>query len=208
MSFSCTANIEAPSSWNFSFEYKSSKMKVGILKRVRNFIDDFFNQSVIHGFSYLGSHLTIHVFEKLFWFSIICTAIYFCVDCSLVSWDRYLHKSTVVSVQVDFYFWNSSLPSLTICPMDRLDPERFEAYATWVEETGLFRAYFELLGERVWQLKNATKFFHFWSRSPTQPTWTFKISKAQTTPTRFWRKWGSNQLITWNWSMTWPKTGL
>lgn len=148
MHLSCRVNMEIISVWNFSLDEKSLEMKVGIFKRKRNFIDDFFNQSVIHGFSYLGSHLTIHLFEKLFWFSIICTAIYFCVDCSLVSWNRYLHKSTVVSVQVDFYFWNSSLPSLTICPMERLNPERFEAYAKWVLDFSIFDL-FEFLGESV-----------------------------------------------------------
>lgn len=100
-----------------------------IFLRVKNFVNDFLNQSGVHGFSYLGDSHLIHIVEKVFWLVLICAAFYFTVDFSLESWDRYLHKSTVVSVSVDHYYWNTSLPSLTICPMERLSPEKYDAYA-------------------------------------------------------------------------------
>lgn len=100
-----------------------------ILTQAKNFVNDFLNHSGIHGFSYLGNLLIIHVVEKIFWLCLICTAVYFTLEFSLENWDRYLHKSTVVSVERDYYYWNTSLPSLTICPMQRLSAERYEAYA-------------------------------------------------------------------------------
>lgn len=115
-------------SLHYFFNYRS-EMSWKIVSQARNFVNDFLSHSGIHGFSYLGNLFVIHIVEKLFWFCLICTGIYFTVEFSLESWDRYLHKSTVVSVSVDHYYWNTSLPSLTICPMNRLSTERYDAYA-------------------------------------------------------------------------------
>lgn len=106
-------------------------MKVPFVRRAANFVNDFFNRSGIHGFSYLGNLLRIHFLERIFWLCLICGGIYFSVDIGLKSWDRYLHKSTVVSVQVNHYYWNTSLPSLTVCPMQRLSKEKFQDYAEY-----------------------------------------------------------------------------
>lgn len=100
-----------------------------VVSRVTNFVNDFLNQSGIHGFSYLGNAFITHVVEKIFWFCLICIGIYFSLDFSLESWDRYLHKSTVVSVERDYYYWNTSLPALTICPMERLHKERYDVWS-------------------------------------------------------------------------------
>lgn len=104
-------------------------MYLKALSKSKKFIFDYFDQSGIHGFSYLGNLFVVHVIEKLFWIALICAAIYFSVDFGLESWDRYLHKSTVVSVSVDHYYWNTSLPSLTICPMERLSIARYDEFA-------------------------------------------------------------------------------
>lgn len=94
----------------------------------KDFVKNFLNHSVIHGFAYLGNNF-FHFLEKLFWLGLIISAIYFTIDFSLESWDRYLHKSTVVSIERDYYYWNTSLPSLTVCPMTRLSLDRFDDYA-------------------------------------------------------------------------------
>jgi hypothetical protein len=71
----------------------------------------------------------VHIIERLLWMILIGGALYFSVDLSLESWDRYLHKSTVVSIERDHYYWNTSLPALTICPMKRLSQERYDLFA-------------------------------------------------------------------------------
>jgi hypothetical protein len=98
-------------------------------RRAKFFINDFFNHSGIHGFSYIGDNSFIHIVEKLFWFCLVCFGIFFCVDFSLESWDKYLHKSTVESVQRDYYFWNRSIPSFSTCPMRRLNRTFYDEYA-------------------------------------------------------------------------------
>lgn len=41
-----------------------------------------------------------------------------CSLLSLQSWNRYQYKSTVTTVEKDYYYWNTTLPSLTVCPYD------------------------------------------------------------------------------------------
>lgn len=105
------------------------KMLTKIFTHAKSFVNDFLSRSGIHGFSYLGDMFVIHVVEKLFWLCLICTGIYFSFTFSMESWDRYLHKSTVVSVERDYYYWNTSLPSITTCPMERLSRKKYEEYA-------------------------------------------------------------------------------
>ncbi|CAO1394018.1 unnamed protein product [Diamesa hyperborea] len=96
---------------------------------VANFFNDFLNQSGIHGFAYLGNQFFLHIIEKFIWLALIIACVYFSVTLSLESWNRYLYKSTVVSIERDHYYWNTSLPSITICPMERISQTIFDEYA-------------------------------------------------------------------------------
>lgn len=54
---------------------------------------------------------------------------------SLQSLERYEHKSTVVTIERDHYYWNTTLPSFTICPATtRIDIGLFDEYC---EEKGI-----------------------------------------------------------------------
>ncbi|XP_062706720.1 sodium channel protein Nach [Aedes albopictus] len=100
-----------------------------ILRPVEIFFDVFFSHGALHGITYLGKSL-LHLFEKILWMVLIVISLYFCVTLSLQSWERFLTKSTVVAIEKDHYYWNISLPSLTICPMDRIDRDLFDQFAT------------------------------------------------------------------------------
>lgn len=68
-------------------------------------------------------------FRRLFWLLLVIVAFYSTVYMSLQSLDRYETKSTVVSIEKDHYYWNTSMPSLTICPVvNRIDRGRFDEY--------------------------------------------------------------------------------
>ncbi|CAO1409477.1 unnamed protein product [Diamesa serratosioi] len=101
---------------------------------VSSFFNDFLNQSGIHGFAYLGNQFFLHLIEKLAWLSLIIACLYFCVQFSFESWDRYLYKSTVVTIGRDHYYWNTSLPSITICPMHRISEKK---YLKYVDDMGI-----------------------------------------------------------------------
>lgn len=48
---------------------------------------------------------------------------------SLKSLDRYETKSTVLTIEKDHYYWNTTLPSFSICPRrNRIDKNLFEKY--------------------------------------------------------------------------------
>ncbi|KAI8041888.1 hypothetical protein M5D96_003183 [Drosophila gunungcola] len=68
------------------------------------------------------------VFEKFLWFVLLFVSIYFCIIVCLSSIDRYYTKSTHIGLERNYHFWNTTLPSLTICPMERLDNTLFADY--------------------------------------------------------------------------------
>jgi amiloride-sensitive sodium channel len=98
-----------------------------IVNAIKDFVYAFFTKSGIHGFSYVGNRF-LHVIERLLWVILIGGALYQSVTLSLESWHRYLYASTVVAIERDHYYWNTSLPALTICPMERLSKEKLNDY--------------------------------------------------------------------------------
>lgn len=80
-------------------------------------------------------------------------SIYFCVDIGLESFDRYQSKSTVATIENDHYYWNATLPSLTVCPMDRICKEKFDDYCEYRGIIGKDKEEFYLFVE---SMANAT----------------------------------------------------
>uniref|UniRef100_A0A336KHS0 CSON009699 protein n=1 Tax=Culicoides sonorensis TaxID=179676 RepID=A0A336KHS0_CULSO len=69
-------------------------------------------------------------FNRIFWLTNIGLAIYFGVWVGLQTWEQYLNKSVVLSIRRDHYSWNTSMPSLTICPnYERISRNLFDIYA-------------------------------------------------------------------------------
>lgn len=59
------------------------------------------------------------------------------VHLSLKSLNRYETKSTVLTIERDHYYWNTSLPSFTICPVkSRIDLDLFDSYCEQKKITG------------------------------------------------------------------------
>ncbi|XP_055542794.1 uncharacterized protein LOC129728381 [Wyeomyia smithii] len=100
---------------------------VKLLLPVNTFLNIFFSHGALHGIAYLGKSF-LHIMEKSMWISLIAVSLYFCAKLSLESWERFQTKSTVVTIEKDHYYWNISMPSLTICPMNRIDRELFFDY--------------------------------------------------------------------------------
>lgn len=66
--------------------------------------------------------------ERIFWFILIAISHYASIYIAMQSIDRFLTKNAYMGIERDYFSWNTSLPSLTICPMERLDRELFNAY--------------------------------------------------------------------------------
>ncbi|XP_055301251.1 uncharacterized protein LOC129567903 [Sitodiplosis mosellana] len=75
--------------------------------------------------------------HSLFWLMLIAVAFFATVHISLNSLNRYETSSTVVTIERDHYYWNTSLPSFTICPVkSRIDEELFDQYCEQNHITG------------------------------------------------------------------------
>lgn len=66
---------------------------------------------------------------RLFWLALIAVAFFATTHMSLKSLYRYETSSTVVTIERNYYYWNTTLPSFTICPAkSRIDEELFNRY--------------------------------------------------------------------------------
>ncbi|XP_049548324.1 sodium channel protein Nach [Anopheles darlingi] len=97
------------------------------IQPISTFVQLFLEQGAVHGLAHLGRPY-LHFSEKLLWLGLIVTSLYFSVALSFVSWDRYQTKGTVVAIEKDHYYWNTSMPSLTICPLKRIYPPLLTKY--------------------------------------------------------------------------------
>lgn len=51
------------------------------------------------------------------------------ITISLKSYEKFQTRAVVVSIERDHYYWNTTLPSFTICPVfDRIDKNLFDNY--------------------------------------------------------------------------------
>ncbi|XP_060663029.1 acid-sensing ion channel 5 [Drosophila nasuta] len=97
------------------------------LSLIYNFIALYFNNCCIHGFRYLVQGMLM-LLERFLWLILLSISIYFCVVSCLSSVNRFQTKSTHIGIERNSYKWNVSLPSITVCPMQRLNDSRFAAY--------------------------------------------------------------------------------
>ncbi|ALC39281.1 ppk10 [Drosophila busckii] len=64
----------------------------------------------------------------MLWLILLVVSVYFCIISCLSSVDRFKHKSTHIGLERNYYHWNTSLPSITVCPMQRLNESLFSKY--------------------------------------------------------------------------------
>lgn len=117
------------------------------LRSAKDYLNIFYLKSGIHGFFYFAYSL-LHIVERykyqmntnlfysilcvgrIIWLIIITAAFVICVVLSLQSFNRYNYSSTVVTIEKDHFYWNITLPSLTVCPLtERLNRSYFDDYA-------------------------------------------------------------------------------
>ncbi|XP_017042709.1 sodium channel protein Nach-like [Drosophila ficusphila] len=96
-------------------------------KNVINFIVLYFNNCCVHGFRFVVETMLL-LFERFLWLVLLVVSIYFCIVVCLSSVDRYYTKSTHIGVERNYHFWNTTIPSLTVCPATRLNVTYFADY--------------------------------------------------------------------------------
>ncbi|XP_017044953.1 sodium channel protein Nach isoform X2 [Drosophila ficusphila] len=97
------------------------------LAKVQAFIIEFLQGSSIHGFIYLAK-LGLNFAERMLWFAFICMALFSIISLSTRTWHRFQNSPMVISMDRNKLVWNTSFPSLTVCPHKRIDELKVEEY--------------------------------------------------------------------------------
>ncbi|XP_026489179.2 pickpocket protein 28-like [Vanessa tameamea] len=112
----------------FKVEPKKKKSPHGIREKVKNYLVIFVESSSIHGLN----HLVVtdrHPCEVFIWLTIVILSVFGTVYLSGTTWIRYQSSPTVVSMDRDMFAWNTTFPSVTICPDNKkIDPEKISKY--------------------------------------------------------------------------------
>ncbi|KAH8401874.1 hypothetical protein KR009_008347 [Drosophila setifemur] len=95
--------------------------------KMQAFIIEFLQGSSIHGFIYLAK-LGLSLVERMLWFAFICVALFSIISLSKRTWHRFQTSPMVISMDRNKLVWNTSFPSLTVCPHKRIDELKVEEY--------------------------------------------------------------------------------
>ncbi|XP_034246879.1 uncharacterized protein LOC117648482 [Thrips palmi] len=102
--------------------------KKSFLRAVWDFLFLVMQTSSIHGFNHLTDDKR-HFFERIVWTAFVLLGLYGAVVVSLSTWDHYQENPTVIAMERDYKEWNTSFPSVTICPTIKYDEESVERVA-------------------------------------------------------------------------------
>ncbi|XP_039954264.1 sodium channel protein Nach [Bactrocera tryoni] len=115
-------------------EKAAQAAKLGILLKGRAFIFEFLQGSSIHGFIYLAK-IGLSIVERMIWLAFICLALFAIISLSKRTWERFQTSPMVISMDRNKLVWNTSFPSLTVCPHKRIDELKVEEYMEKHPET-------------------------------------------------------------------------
>ncbi|XP_017477284.1 PREDICTED: sodium channel protein Nach, partial [Rhagoletis zephyria] len=74
-------------------------------------------------------------FHRMIWFAFICVALFAIISLSKRTWVRFQTSPMVISMDRNKLVWNTSFPSLTVCPHKRIDELKIEEYMDTHPET-------------------------------------------------------------------------
>lgn len=72
--------------------------------------------------------MSIAYLFRFLWTICICVAIYGTASLAQRTWNRFQTSPMVISMDRNKFVWNTSFPSLTVCPHKRLDDNRIHQY--------------------------------------------------------------------------------
>ncbi|XP_066154583.1 sodium channel protein Nach-like [Euwallacea fornicatus] len=89
-----------------------------------NYIKEFCSKSSIHCLNYLLNGR--HAIEKVFWAVVILLCFSYSWYFNTLSVNRYFTNPVVISIERDQFSWTTSLPAVTICPLENIDEQQLE----------------------------------------------------------------------------------
>ncbi|XP_045765303.1 sodium channel protein Nach-like [Maniola jurtina] len=115
------------------FENDKKKLSHVLMERFKNYIVLFLESSSIHGLNHFVN-VGRHPCEVVLWVTMVSLSLYVTVYISWTTWVRYQSSPTVISMDRDMFAWNTTFPCVTICPDEKIDPEKLEQFLSSSEE--------------------------------------------------------------------------
>lgn len=95
---------------------------------VKRFLNPCLTTSTIHGLNHLAQNHRRHPIETFTWLFFVAASIYAISVLSGVALRRYTENPTVISMERDRFSWNTSFPTATVCPINKLNTERLDEF--------------------------------------------------------------------------------
>lgn len=92
------------------------------------FIKNFLTNSTVHGLGHLAAKRRQHFLETFSWFLLFASCVYAVSVLSSMALRRYTENPTVISMERDRFSWNTSFPTATVCPINRLNEKRLSDF--------------------------------------------------------------------------------
>lgn len=75
--------------------------------------------------------LLLSIFDSLLsllWFAIMLSAVVSAVYVIMQFFNRYIERPLVTSIERDYYAWNTTFPSFTLCSQNKINETELEIY--------------------------------------------------------------------------------
>lgn len=113
---------------------KEKKKTKSCLHKVKNFVLNclsyfklYLETCCAHGYVYLVRN-GLTLLERIFWLILLAISHYVCFYIALQSIMRFMEKNSYVGIERNYFDWNTTLPSVTICPLERINHKKFDDY--------------------------------------------------------------------------------
>lgn len=99
---------------------------------LKSFFKCFLKTSSVHGLNHLAHQKRRHPLETLTWCVFVVASVCAISKLSGLALRRYTENPTVISIERDRFSWNTSFPTATICPINKLNQTRLDEF---IDET-------------------------------------------------------------------------
>lgn len=94
----------------------------------KSFLNTYLTTSTVHGLNHLAQHKHRHPAETFTWLFFVVVSVHAVSILSSVALRRYTETPTVISIERDRFSWNTSFPTATVCPINKINQSRLDGF--------------------------------------------------------------------------------
>lgn len=99
-----------------------------LFEMLESFLKTFLRASTVHGLNHLAHQKQRHPLETCIWFLFVAASVCAVSKLSSLALRRYTENPTVISMERDRFSWNTSFPTATVCPINKLNQSRLNEF--------------------------------------------------------------------------------